>query len=672
MRPHVDSSKVTMTVRRLEETYDSESDSQVLRETFLLYGPLFAVIWLLFCWVRRRFPRAYSVRSWQQKLKCDLARDQHGFFSWAWRLYRVTDGEILEQCGMDALCLLRVLRFGFRLSVMGIFCSIFLLPIYKTAPTAADTESISDRAVELTIANVPSGDDRLLATVIAAYLLFGYTMHLLLQDFQWYTANRLVFLSQRLPRNYTIYVSGIPPCYRSDAALLQYFGRIFSEEKVLETHVALDIPRLERKVANREAVIAKLEHCVRLQELQGVAPTHRNVPLGEAVDSIEAYQKELQKLNTEIRMEITRIEGISDESQQMEGETDFQSNFYSCEGEGTRAETMGGQGGSERCDIATTGDDDAAQAKETSNLVSNALALIGVGSKGEDEVISHHTSCHGPASEEEQTSDDIDAGDPVLTQRFSEPAAHGHNPNLPESGELVGAMPLAKSSRGGREFSDESIKAGFSSIRAGDNANEAPEYSSQAKGSKDLLSKAVALIGLASEDGRPLDAGFVTFTRLTTTNAAIQMIHSLTPFEMDVKEAPQHDRVLWNHVGMAHRTVQFGTLIAFVLSAALCLFWTVPVSFVVSLTQVESIQKWWPALEEKMETVKWLEPMLNQLSPLLLVVFSSFLPIILTRIATLEGHIGGSHLETSLFQKLSAFNVCARSVSQGIITLKRV
>jgi hypothetical protein len=658
-----------MSFRRLEEYYDGESDSKVLRETFLLYGPLFVVIWLLFCFVRRRFPRAYSVRRWQQTLKCSLASDPHGFFSWPWHLYKVTDDEILKQCGMDALCLLRVLRFGFRISVMGIVLSIFLLPIYKTAPTAEDTASISDRAVKLTIANVPSGDNRLYATVVAAYLLFGFVVYLLLLDFQWYTANRLQFLSQRLPRNYTIYVSGISPRYRSDTALLQFFGRIFSDEKVFEAHVALEIPRLERKVANREAVVAKLEHCIRLQELQGVTPTHRKVPLGEMVDSIEVYQEELHELNAEIRMEITRIETMNNESQachrDLKEETGFQStSFHSCyEEEGTRVETTDlCQGCSERCHTSTPEEDDdgAFQAKGTNDLVSKALALIGIGLKGENKAVSQQTNLHSREAEKAQTGDRTDTIDPASTRRFSEPAARGQNTSLADNNESVEALPLTQSARGGREKPDESIEICHPSGREGDDTNEATEHSSQAKKPKDLVSKAVALIGLGSEDGRPLDAGFVTFTRLTTANAAIQMIHNLTPFEMDVTEAPQHDGVLWGNVGMAHEAGQLGSLIAFALSAALCIFWTVPVSFVVSLTEVESIQRRWPALEEMMETAKWLEPLLNQVAPLLLALFASILPIILKSIASLEGHIGASHLENSLFKKLSAFNVSMR------------
>jgi hypothetical protein len=53
--------------------------------------------------------------------------------------------------------------------------------------------------------------------------------------------------------------------------------------------------------------------------------------------------------------------------------------------------------------------------------------------------------------------------------------------------------------------------------------------------------KSFASYVLGSGDGTPLNAGFVVFSKLSTTHAALQMIHHPRPFVMDVHEAPMPD-----------------------------------------------------------------------------------------------------------------------------------
>ena len=97
---------------------------------------------------------------------------------------------------MDALCLCRAVAYGEKLSWVGILLSVVLIPIYKTSPIAADTEYITDRVVELTIANVPEGSNRLYVAVVAAYIFYFVAWWLLLQDFHWFQQHRLKFLSE--------------------------------------------------------------------------------------------------------------------------------------------------------------------------------------------------------------------------------------------------------------------------------------------------------------------------------------------------------------------------------------------------------------------------------------------------------------------------------------------
>jgi hypothetical protein len=54
-------------------------------------------------------------------------------------------------------------------------------------------------------------------------------------------------------------------------------------------------------------------------------------------------------------------------------------------------------------------------------------------------------------------------------------------------------------------------------------------------------------------EGSPRNAGFVTFTKLSTTHAALQMIHHPKPFTMKCEEAPAFADIYWKNVGMPHK-----------------------------------------------------------------------------------------------------------------------
>ena len=85
-----------------------------------------------------------------------------------------------------------------------------------------------------------------------------------------------------------------------------------------------------------------------------------------------------------------------------------------------------------------------------------------------------------------------------------------------------------------------------------------------------------------SEDGKVRDGGFVTFNTLSAKNACVQMLHHEEPFTFRVSDAPLPKDVYWNNVGLTHRKHQIGFLVAQGATFGLCLFWTLPVAFVVS------------------------------------------------------------------------------------------
>jgi hypothetical protein len=159
-------------------------------------------------------------------------------------------------------------------------------------------------------------------------------------------------------------------------------------------------------------------------------------------------------------------------------------------------------------------------------------------------------------------------------------------------------------------------------------------------------------------EGAPRPAGFVTFKNRYTTQAALQMLQHPSSTSMLIEEAPTPSEVFWRNVGLPDKARRTGSLLSFAATSTLCLFWSFPVAFISSLTEVNSLKKNLPRLGEMIEKSPALEMFFALLAPLLLLGLNeAVLPVTLKWFAQWEGHISSPRLEASLFRKLSAFQI---------------
>ena len=209
----------------------TENVTHILRDSLRVYGSLFAVGFIIYCCVRKRFPRFFAVRQWIPQHKTPLAQDQFGYISWIWKVYSFSEDDLLVTIGLDALCFLRVLNLGFRLSCFGCAISIVLIPVYATSDRSADyTQYEDDPAQDTTIRILPVGSARFAATVLAFYIFFGYAMYGIRKDFLWFLEKRHTWLKRFNVRNYTIMVRNIPEALRSDQLLKEHYQRLCGNE----------------------------------------------------------------------------------------------------------------------------------------------------------------------------------------------------------------------------------------------------------------------------------------------------------------------------------------------------------------------------------------------------------------------------------------------------------
>lgn len=307
--------------RRLDEQEEGTTgsgavtgNSDIILNTLRVYGTFYAIAIVLFEVLRRRFPKLYSIRSWVPKYKCDISNERYSrFCSWFWKVYNVPEQKIFDQCGMDALCFLRALRFCRNLSILGVINALWLLPVYITAEEAPETAMVTDRFDRCTLANLPPSSIRFFAPVLAIYIMVFYSMYLLSKEFEWYTHWRHKFLSQRSPRNYAVYVYGIPKEFRSSYKLATYFRDCSSESAVLEAHVAMDTPNIEKLQSERKKVVNTLEHAAGVEKRTGKKHYTRRGPLlMEKVETIRGLEQRLRELNSEIPKRIQEVMAVND------------------------------------------------------------------------------------------------------------------------------------------------------------------------------------------------------------------------------------------------------------------------------------------------------------------------------------------------------------------------
>uniref|UniRef100_A0A7S2M4L9 CSC1/OSCA1-like 7TM region domain-containing protein n=1 Tax=Skeletonema marinoi TaxID=267567 RepID=A0A7S2M4L9_9STRA len=303
------------------------TQTEILQTTCQIYVSIYMILFILFIFLRPKFPRLYNIKQSNEKLNTPIAQESYGHLAWIFKTFQFNYDEIASQCGMDAVTTIRLLELGVKLSCVAVVNSIYLMPIYKfTGVGGSEEEGISDPVMEVSLSNLSQGSNSIYATTMAAYIFFGSAMYLIANDFSWFISLRHKFLSQRRVQNYTIYLSGLPKELQSNHAIREYFTHCFSHHDsdiVADVQLAVKIPKLEKKVGKRDKILPKLEHAINLRDVKGKIPEHRKVPNldnpklmlcgGEKVESIPEWMEELEELNDEIGREIDRIEELQEQ-----------------------------------------------------------------------------------------------------------------------------------------------------------------------------------------------------------------------------------------------------------------------------------------------------------------------------------------------------------------------
>lgn len=553
------------------------TSTTVIRETFKIYGSVFLGLFALFIVLRSKFPLTFTYNSRSLKYMTPLSKDRHGTFNWIYKIFKFTDDEIFQHCGMSAIVYIRFLRLGLKVSGVGILCSFFLIPanLYGCNLIEDVTQEwngtdgikynetclgITDNVRKVSFGHLSDSSNSAFATTVAAYVMFGSAMYFIFDEFEWFTKKRHEFLTSQRCDNYSVYVEHIPKEYRTDDKLKAYFEQL--NLHVIDAKMVRDIEMLEKKVAERESILDSLEHAVNIRDVEKVEPTITKIaktgPM--KLNAIQNYSQELNSLNQDISSYVDKV--AKKKQQEEEIEYTYEANTK----------------------------------PPVDTIAENPFPIV------------------------------LKEDTPLIVDSLKEDSM--------KKGHRKGASSL--SAFGRKAF--ETAKAGVGGAVGG--------------------VASLALNMFEGEDlGQVRDSGFVTFSSLLAANQCTQSVHYAVPFKFVTSRAPRPEDIVWTNIGKSHKEQTVSTFLAQVATAATCLFWTIPVSFISSFSEVENLTALLPFLEKSIEKNPWLKEFLAMIAPLLLVILTSLLPAILTVFCKKEGHIGSDSLNASLLYKLALFMI---------------
>mmetsp|Transcript_23160 Transcript_23160/g.38296 ORF Transcript_23160/g.38296 Transcript_23160/m.38296 type:complete len:806 (-) Transcript_23160:71-2488(-) len=269
------------------------------------------IFYLFFVWQRGRDRKKeknsydlYEPRQYSREHRSP-APFQKNWWKEAWD---ISDEETLRCVGLDSFMFLRFLRLGARISLVGSLFAIILIPVYATSE---NTGKATEQFNSLSLAKVEADGDRLWSPLTLWVVFTAFILREFWKEWVAYAIHRYEFLArgdEEMPKEYryAIRVERIPYKYRSNAALREYFERLFPG-KVKQVTVYFKFEALQKLVDQRQATIEAAERAIAFTMAKPDEP-RPTLKLGgsrlccnlDIADAIGHYEWKIKTLNQEI------------------------------------------------------------------------------------------------------------------------------------------------------------------------------------------------------------------------------------------------------------------------------------------------------------------------------------------------------------------------------------
>lgn len=154
-----------------------------------------------------------------------------------------------------------------------------------------------------------------------------------------------------------------------------------------------------------------------------------------------------------------------------------------------------------------------------------------------------------------------------------------------------------------------------------------------------------------------INSAFVFFTNTKTALIASQMKHVSNFKQWIISLAPEPNDIFWNNLNFPSTLIFKRQVLIFILVWLLVIFFMIPVTFVQSLTNLETLKSIGTPIKQLVE-IQFINSLISGFLPgLALLIFMAILPMIMNAMSTAEGRFTYSSIERGSAKKLFYFYI---------------
>jgi hypothetical protein len=290
----------------MQVSANSDADLGTLLSAILSNSLVFVGAVVAFCVLRHRFPLVYSHRVLTEDVD---AKPMDSYLGWVPICAGMTTDEVGQASGLDQAMLLEFCSLAMRIMLwVGAPQVLVLCPLHVWFGGHA---AGNDRLSYIGFGNVETGSWVCWVHAVNVWYVVLVTMGLVYRAQKKFLPRRFEWLrSMRQPRSSTVLVEGIPEEYNTDAALQEYFSKMFSKEQVRSAYVVRMTSELACIVSELEAADKSLKKAEFKWEKTNRNPDQRPTFLGmygAFEDEIEFYEGQISALEERAVAERARI-----------------------------------------------------------------------------------------------------------------------------------------------------------------------------------------------------------------------------------------------------------------------------------------------------------------------------------------------------------------------------
>ncbi|KAJ0979636.1 hypothetical protein J5N97_015110 [Dioscorea zingiberensis] len=240
------------------------------------------------------------------------------FLNWMPAALRMPEPELISHAGLDSTVYIRIYLLGLKIFVPLTFLAFaILVPVNWTGGTLERFKNLTFSDIDkLSISNVPPGSERFWAHLVMAYVFTFWTCYTLYKEYEIIASMRLHFLASenRRPDQFTVLVRNVPPDPdESVSEHVEHFFTVNHHGHYLTHQVVYNANRLAKLVENKKSLQNWLVYYqnkyTRNPKKRPTVKTKFFGLFGKAVDAIDYYTAEIEKVTTAEAAERIRVVG---------------------------------------------------------------------------------------------------------------------------------------------------------------------------------------------------------------------------------------------------------------------------------------------------------------------------------------------------------------------------